>query len=744
MSNSTLPFWLEGDELIGLEDTVCHELRRVIHFESCNMYFAPLALPELLDEEKRLLLPVSLGGKQIAALRLDGVDTGQIKPLLGLLPSILDICLEKIIAELGRDPQTGLESEENFIAALCGKIRAPEEDRGKSAGLIILEIPELSDYGAVSHRTQVIELLPRLAKIIKENVPSDCVVARIDKLTEHISFGLLFAAPGRVFCQRLAHRLILAFKDILLPDLTSGDIKPLQICAGHSLYPHDLSGRELRKTPFIQALLLRSRARIAARAAWRADHLSIPAVAWGWIPMLCCVIEENLGNGFLRLNCGTKAGIREGQRFNVIARGEAWESRNRKAQLEVRRASEDYAIAELIHVCVGRRPPEQGDGVILIREELASPDSLPLASQERFFARFKKEAGHHYALVISHFIPSDDNDAFRDNMSGFLEALPQYLPETAFAGYYGNEGMIVCLPGANGEQAKVCFKRLHLAAGDICLKMASGIFIYPCLNFDRQESERCALKALAYAELLPAPHIGELDAYAIAISADQRFSQGDEAGALEEYRLALLLKPNDASLLNSLGVCLASLNKNGEAKRCFESALKRCLDASLLARINYNLGNIYQKEENFAVAQTYYRSAVQKDSTHLYAWTRLAQMHERRGQIKAARAHYHYASRLARDNPDALNVIQRQLARLERACDDAAKAREILHDSLVRNPGDIASLLLLAQTYVKEDPEMAESLARKCLSLGQIAQNVLSDALTALGREEEAALFRNS
>lgn len=728
--------WLDSVLIASLESALCAELGRFIHFGAHALYFASGGAPELLREEKRLLLPVIARGRYLATLRLDEVAPEALEPVLPLLPELAGLCFERIVAGMNRDMETGLESEENLVAELASRISPCQSRTGASFGMLVIDLPEA---GAGLIRREAVErILPQISAALKEFVPKDALLARIDKLSTRISFAALFPASGRVGCQRLARKLMQALEQIRLVDPVSRVAAPVQASAGHALYPHDLCGRELALTPFEQALLLRDRAAIAADAAWNADHLAVPAVAWGWIPMLCCRIQEVSGPGLVRFAYGVKAGIRENQRYLVIPRTERWEASRASAEVVVRKAREDDAFAEIIHTMTAGALPETGDGVILIRDNPDSADSCGLVTRASFFERLASAAGARFALAISSFMSARQSDAWRSSAARFVEAIPGYLPAGAFASRYGVNGLISFIPDADAKTAQELFSGIHAAAREAALELASGIFLYPCLNFARDESEACALKALAYARLLPDPHIGIMDAFALAISADKHFSQGEEAIALEEYRQALLLKPDDPMLLNSLGVCLAAVNRSGEAKRCLERALAACGDLSLKARISYNLGTLRQKESDVTGARRLFRLAIRSDSGHLFAWVRLAQTYEHTLQTNAARAFYRHASRLAGDDTDALNTIQRQLARLEKESNEPEKAREILHDSLVRNPSDKASLLLLAQTYIKDDPAMAESLARKCLGLGRGARHVLVEALTALGRTEEA------
>ena len=72
------------------------------------------------------------------------------------------------------------------------------------------------------------------------------------------------------------------------------------------------------------------------------------------------------------------------------------------------------------------------------------------------------------------------------------------------------------------------------------------------------------------------------------------------------------------------------------------------------------------------------------------------------------------------------------------------EARELLHEALLRNPQDAASMLLLANIYLdgNEDPAVAELLARKSAGLHDRpeAWQTLARALRALDREDEARL----
>ena len=243
------------------------------------------------------------------------------------------------------------------------------------------------------------------------------------------------------------------------------------------------------------------------------------------------------------------------------------------------------------------------------------------------------------------------------------------------------------------------------------LATAAGLAGYPFLQFRKAEMQDCALKALEYALLLPEPRAGLCNSLALNISADRRYSLGDVFGAVEEYKLALLADEGNAMAWNSLGVCMAALGRQHEARRHFLEALKHSPDETRAAQICYNLGTVCQTLGERRAAARYYRQCVKIAPDHLFAHIRLGQLCEH---------------------------LARVAARQKRG----GEARELLHEALLRNPNDAAAMLLLAKIYLdgNEDPAMAELLARKSAGLHDRpeAWQTLARALRALGREDEA------
>ena len=88
------------------------------------------------------------------------------------------------------------------------------------------------------------------------------------------------------------------------------------------------------------------------------------------------------------------------------------------------------------------------------------------------------------------------------------------------------------------------------------------------------------------------------------------------------------------------------------------------------------------------------------------------------------------------------NVARRCLARLVARQRKGGEAREMLHDALLRNPHDDATMRMLADLYLEggDDPAVAEALARRSLLQHECAEGwrLLSRALAAQGKTREA------
>lgn len=343
--------------------------------------------------------------------------------------------------------------------------------------------------------------------------------------------------------------------------------------------------------------------------------------------------------------------------------------------------------------------------------------------------------------------------------------------------HYGQSSLIFLLsaaPAVSTKAAKAAKKACsaetaptHSALTKLCraaaaegLDVAVGLAAWPHLRFTRADMPECSRKALDLALLLPEPRVGVFGSLALHISADKSYSRGDIFGAVEEYKLALLADSNNSMAWNSLGVCMAALARQQEARGHFLKALqgwKRALrtqspppflpaDTTLAAEFAatlYNLGTVCQALGERRTAARHFRQCVEMQPDHYFAHLRLGQLAEEGQRSSKAREHYTHALQLEDSGLQSGGMARRHLARLAVRGRKFSHARELLHEALRRDPHDAAAMGMLAELCLDggEDPAMAEMLARNCVSLrGSHAPSwrLLARALRALDRHPEA------
>lgn len=783
---------LRRRDLMELEPLLCDSLRAVLPFAAHALYFPQedvLPAAEWVAGERKVLLPLRRGGRLLGVFMMSGVNGRQARPLLPALPAIATLALDKLAWHRASllDPVTGLLRSRVLLERMAREADGARAslhvmpDAGDDAaanqeqadrpndlhrlctGMICLRCNNFSDILQREGHAFGDDMMRRLAEALMQELPADVSVARSGPR----EFLLLLPMSGRATCRRTAEAALGRMRALVFQDAVTRQPVAPRLVGGYAVYPQDMQGVELALPMFEQSRILLSRARLAAHVA--ADRLRVaqapdepPVMDVSRILHQGGAVREVLPPNRLRITLGRQAGAREGMRFTVwngAARREQDRDAAYRGEISLLDVQETCSIAEIRHPGDPAWPPQRGDSLILLPDGDASQDGaqLPLRTDpltgllchDDFLRALASERERRtaFALAVLRVAPQTDAalsaaqvEQLLPEIVGERRALAQAagMEDSLPGGRYGSHCLIFLHATADMDALRELYASLASRMAERRLDLATGIAAYPLLHFDRAEMLACALKALDCALLLPAPRVSQCDSLAFNVSADRRYSLGDVFGAVEEYRLALLADDGNATAWNSLGVCMAAAGQTGQARRYFLEAQKR---APQDASVAYNMGTLCQTLHETRAAARQFNLCIRLDPNHLYAHIRLGQIAEQGGRRKLACQYYQQAAALEAALPDSC-LARRHLARMALLQKRGAEARELLHDALLKNPRDAASLRMLAGLYLDggEDPAMAEMLARKSVCLQPVPQGwrLLARALRALGREDDA------
>lgn len=763
-------------ELLGLESGICSNLAKFLDFKDHALYFPDEEAREAvwLPEERKLLAPVLLDGRFLGMMVLSEVRGRQMRRLLDVVPALISNCtlIEALKLRLRRDSLTAMSSEENFYASLenglkeirCrkdelgGKRQLEQEIHKLCIGMIILRWGDAEELRYSRGPDFGTEVFMRLAEKLASVLPENILVSPLGRFEGRHEFGLLVPASGTAACTARARAVLKSLEDFSVAyKLTGQAYRPL-LYAGFALYPHDVRGEEALLPFSEQVRRLRDRARLAASFAVEAGGVAIPARVMGYreIPVRGGVVLECGGDGALRINLGLAANVDVGSRFDVYGLDDHGQE-VKKGQLAVMFADADHSFAKMLFLSAAERP-RRGDKLRLASSDSAlssfeDAGGMPMENVSdwldyRSFQSSLTVDGAPFALAIVQAHPVGEEGDFEAKARRWAKESAELSPRPALRGRMGKDTLLFCHREVSQESVGGFYRDIIQLAADNGLKAQAGVFVWPFLDYSPGEAEICAQKALECARLLPEPQLAFFDSVALTVNADKLYSVGNIYEAIKEYEAAILADAHNVTALNSLGVALASLGKLDEARRCLVKALKNSVEPEVTARICYNLGAVYQQDDNLAAARTYYKRAVEARPDYAWAWLRLGQICAANGRKTEAGKMFEKAREAAAGSEGVVNAVNRQIARLKAARDQRDEARDILHDNLVANPGDLPSLLELARHYLSDDgdPAMAEMLAARALEMGggRLARDVLAEAMEKQGKFEEAAAVRQT
>jgi len=730
-----------------------------------------------------VLLPLTLRGELLAVFVARGATLRAPKTLLPHLSRQAEMVCEKLLLYKASktDPGSGLMHDVHFFELVARELDAVSESmrpatepardeklhgRRPSLGVIVLEAHGLDRLARKYGHVFVEQVLSDLAGASKIACPELTAAARLGRST----FALLLQGSTAATCRKAAKAIQEeAQRRFVLHELTEQRVAA-GFSLGYACFPKDMTGPELENSPGEQARVLAAKARQAAKAA--AEFSADGVFGYGQILERGGVVRRALPLGRLFVSLGRDVGAREGQRFLVWsaeagpdlsalaatpdpASGAACPP-GYKGEVVLLEADEESSLAEITH----RNDPAAtfgpGDRLTLVADhvlakrpgcspESAAPRKDPGTGLYSYPDFLVKHAAAHrgedaFTLALLRLTPifPEDAQASPDDIAARAAGLcAEFFGPEVFGGRFSLTSLIFHHPGLKASKAAEFYtglcRRLVLELG---VEVAVGLAPHPYLHYRKDAALENVRKALDYAVLLPHPHVGVFDSLAQTIHADRLFSQGDQYGAMEEYKAALLADETNTLARNSLGVCLARLGRRQEAKVCFETVLAAAPDDVMAL---YNLGHVCQRLGELDEAARAFRRHLKLEPGNLYSLIRLGQIAEAEEHYGQARKHFNQAAALE----GGWGPTRRHLARLALKQDRLDEAREHLHKALLHDPQDAQCLNMLARLYLDlgEDPEIAEVLARQSVALKPDQKSYWEDlarAFATRGRDNDA------
>lgn len=138
----------------------------------------------------------------------------------------------------------------------------------------------------------------------------------------------------------------------------------------------------------------------------------------------------------------------------------------------------------------------------------------------------------------------------------------------------------------------------------------------------------------------PAP---DATATALEQQADQLRGEKLYLDSLDYYRAALAKKPNDARLLNKIGITELLLQRYGEARKSFERSIH--YDRTFADAYN-NLGVVYYEARKYRAAVKQYERAIARDNSSASFFSNLGAAYFSKREFEPAVAAYQHALEL--------------------------------------------------------------------------------------------------
>ncbi len=780
-------------DLLKFESDLFNDLVPLLECEGASLYFPTSTETKkivYLEEEKKLLLPLKFinSDNSLAIFLARNPQKEKLAKVLPSLEYIIHQVLEKLVFKkaLQYDNRTELYTQYMLIDRLAEKVDKMRQDFSSApdfsksnfltqgcAGVVYLHLAHLPSIAKRYGYLFAEKCLDDIVLHFLEQLPHDVILSRID------SYDCAFFIDEDILDNRaelnsFLNSLCLSASALsfIAPESIQGKTQNIStsVHASYILFPQDYDSFTTIQNTEELAYHLIAKAQTAAKRAKDQQKTFLP---FSLLLSEGGNIIELLSHNQCIINLGRNAGLKDIMRFSVyeddLTKNELFSDTQKiyKGEIHLVEISEEYSIAEQSFIYDPAYSFKKGDTLIRLpadyglktssnHQDLSSAiekDShtqLYKYSDFHFFFSEFRQAHPSFVLALLSFEENKDNsipfqNILSESVHFFYEHIAKPLGldigKDCLLSAYGQHSIILCTPlnekFSKNDYFEAYTKFVYEVSEALQQNIALGIAEHPLLHYRVNDAVENARKANECAKLLEFPKISFCDSVALNVSADKFATQGLYYEAVQEYQASLLLDNKNTLAHSSLGLALANLSRDADAKNSFLSALELSPQE---VSLYYNLGGICEKLGEKDEAIKYYTECLQSHEFAFFALLKLGQISQDQNNPSKAKEYYTKALEI---HPN-FSTPYRQLAFLALEENNPTLAREYLHTALHYAPHDQKSLLLLARIYLEnnEDPSLAAVLLAPIMNRKQKDREIWKlyvKALQLQGKTEAAA-----
>lgn len=278
------------------------------------------------------------------------------------------------------------------------------------------------------------------------------------------------------------------------------------------------------------------------------------------------------------------------------------------------------------------------------------------------------------------------------------------LEDTVFGCFFPEKTNFFCQ-----KTAKRIRKRLVAACEET---VSIGIAAYPTISYAKSQIIQNAYKALDHAAFFGPGSTVCFDAVSLNISGDKLYHEGSIYGAIEEFKLALLLDPKNVNVHNSLGVCYGVQGNYEKALKTFTTAIQ--LDPGEAMAI-YNAGLIHMLAGQRQKALERFHEAIEITENVFEIQFQIGRLYLDMNDLEKGQFFLEKAAALQPEN----GAVFRYLGDCYLAMEMQEKAAAAYQKAIKLNPNDASALSSLGHLFdiMGENAEIAIAFCRQSIQI---------------------------